>query len=43
MTKDEANKILDQVRFGGFVPDYIVAMALIVTGDLQGNYEIRTN
>jgi hypothetical protein len=34
MTREEANLILDQVRVGIIHPNYIINLALTVTGDL---------
>jgi hypothetical protein len=43
MNKNEANRLLDEVKLGIPVPIHLINLALIVTGDLQTNYEIRTN
>lgn len=37
MTRDEANLILDMVKHGAYVPDDIINLALVMTGDLQTN------
>lgn len=34
MTKQEANEILNRIKFGGSFPDFIIDQALIATGDL---------
>jgi hypothetical protein len=33
MTAEEAHKLLDRVRDGQLVPEYLVKLALVATGD----------
>ena len=36
MTPEEARKLLDQVKDGKNVPTYLIMLALIFTGDING-------
>ena len=36
MTRDEANKLLDEVKIGKPYPDKLIDLALLTTGDLHG-------
>ena len=36
MTPEEARKLLDQVKDGKNVPPYLIMLALIFTGDING-------
>jgi hypothetical protein len=35
MTAEEAHKLLDRLREGQLVPEYLVQLALVATGDRQ--------
>ena len=39
MSRADANKILDRVRDGKPVPDYLIRLALVATGDIIENKE----
>jgi len=41
MTPQEAHKLLDRVRDGQLVPEYLVGLALVATGDkpLESSHE----
>lgn len=37
MNKEEANKLLDYVKAGGYAPEHKIILALWLTGDLFGS------
>ena len=42
MTRDEANKLLDEVKIGKPHPDKLVDLALLATRDLHGSLNLDT-